>query len=79
MDALSIANTSLTSNSPSPQSQGSLEATGHLGDVMKESMRTAYTVAKNVLARRDPNNEFLEQAHLHIHVPEVFFYIFVNC
>lgn len=50
---------------------GSLEATGHLGDVMKESMRTAYTVAKNVLMKRVPDNEFLEMAHIHVHVPEV--------
>uniref|UniRef100_A0A914LLP4 Lon protease homolog, mitochondrial n=2 Tax=Meloidogyne incognita TaxID=6306 RepID=A0A914LLP4_MELIC len=70
-DAHQIVNTNVTTNSPSPpQPQGSLEATGHLGDVMKESMRTAYTVAKNVLGRRDPNNEFLEQAHIHVHVPE---------
>ena len=69
-----IVNNVTTNSSPS-QSQGSLEATGHLGDVMKESMRTAYTVAKNVLGRRDPNNEFLEQAHIHVHVPEVFFQI----
>jgi Lon-like ATP-dependent protease len=38
---------------------------------MKESMRTAYTVAKNVLMRREPDNDFLEQAHIHVHVPEV--------
>uniref|UniRef100_A0A914BX28 Lon protease homolog n=1 Tax=Acrobeloides nanus TaxID=290746 RepID=A0A914BX28_9BILA len=50
--------------------EGSLEATGHLGDVMKESMRTSYTVAKNILAKRDPTNDFLELAHIHVHVPE---------
>jgi Lon-like ATP-dependent protease len=50
--------------------EGTLEATGHLGDVMKESMRTAYTVAKNVLLRKMPENEFLELAHIHVHVPE---------
>uniref|UniRef100_A0A7E4UVC6 Lon protease homolog, mitochondrial n=1 Tax=Panagrellus redivivus TaxID=6233 RepID=A0A7E4UVC6_PANRE len=55
---------------PPPVPEGTLEATGHLGDVMKESMRTAYTVAKRILAARDPENEFLEQAHLHVHVPE---------
>ncbi|TKR63399.1 hypothetical protein L596_027235 [Steinernema carpocapsae] len=49
---------------------GSLEATGHLGEVMKESMKTAYTVAKNTLSRRFPENEFLERAHVHVHVPE---------
>ncbi|KAK0427714.1 hypothetical protein QR680_010385 [Steinernema hermaphroditum] len=49
---------------------GSLEATGHLGDVMKESMKTAYTVAKNIMMRRYPDSEFLERAHIHVHVPE---------
>lgn len=52
---------------------GTLEATGHLGDVMKESMRTAYTVARNILLQRCPDNDFLEKAHVHVHVPEVLF------
>ncbi|KAI6203521.1 Lon protease-like protein, mitochondrial [Aphelenchoides besseyi] len=50
--------------------EGSLEATGHLGDVMKESMRTAYTVAKNQMSKRFPDNEVLELGHVHVHVPE---------
>ncbi|KAL3093101.1 hypothetical protein niasHT_022551 [Heterodera trifolii] len=49
---------------------GHLEVTGHLGNVMKESVRTAYTVAKNVLLRKDPQNEFLEKAYIHLHLPE---------
>uniref|UniRef100_A0A914ZSH4 Lon protease homolog, mitochondrial n=1 Tax=Parascaris univalens TaxID=6257 RepID=A0A914ZSH4_PARUN len=52
------------------QPDGSLETTGHLGDVMKESMRTAYTVARNLLTRRCPEVDFLERAHIHVHVPE---------
>lgn len=55
--------------------RGSLEATGNLGDIITESMRTAYTVAKNILAKRDPMNEFLELAHIHVHIPEVLFYL----
>uniref|UniRef100_A0A1I7RL37 Lon protease homolog, mitochondrial n=1 Tax=Bursaphelenchus xylophilus TaxID=6326 RepID=A0A1I7RL37_BURXY len=50
--------------------EGSLEATGHLGDVMKESMKTAYTVAKNQMLKKFPENMLLEQAHIHVHVPE---------
>lgn len=50
---------------------GSIEATGHLGDVMKESIKTAYTVAKNQLYKRQQDNHFLERAHIHVHVPEV--------
>lgn len=38
---------------------GSLELTGHLGDVMKESARIALTVARNFLALRHPGNTFL--------------------
>uniref|UniRef100_A0A915PSC6 Lon protease homolog, mitochondrial n=1 Tax=Setaria digitata TaxID=48799 RepID=A0A915PSC6_9BILA len=49
---------------------GSLETTGHLGDVMKESMRIAYTVAKNILRKHFPDNDFLDKAHIHVHVPE---------
>lgn len=56
---------------------GSLETTGHLGDVMKESMRTAYTVAKTIMLKKMPENDFFEHAHIHVHVPEVNFLI--NC
>lgn len=52
-------------------SAGSLEITGHLGDVMKESTRIALTVARNYLAKHDPSNKFLDTAHLHLHVPQV--------
>ncbi|KAL0271493.1 UNVERIFIED_CONTAM: hypothetical protein PYX00_008574 [Menopon gallinae] len=50
--------------------EGSLELTGHLGDVMKESARIALTVARNYLREIDPNNNFLYSSHLHLHVPE---------
>lgn len=49
---------------------GSLELTGHLGDVMKESARIALTVARNYLATHHPDNKFLNTSHLHLHVPE---------
>lgn len=38
---------------------GSMELTGHLGDVMKESARIALTVARNYLAQYQPGNKFL--------------------
>ncbi|XP_046622746.1 lon protease homolog, mitochondrial isoform X1 [Neodiprion virginianus] len=50
--------------------EGTFEITGHLGDVMKESTRIAMTVARNFLQKEDPNNTFLYDAHLHLHVPE---------
>lgn len=53
-----------------PAADGSLELTGHLGDVMKESARIALTVARNFLKERDECNTFLESSHLHLHVPE---------
>ncbi|VDN01136.1 unnamed protein product [Thelazia callipaeda] len=58
------------SKSDENASVGSLETTGHLGDVMKESMRIAYTVAKNILRSKFPDNDFLDRAHIHVHVPE---------
>lgn len=49
---------------------GSLEVTGHLGDVMKESARIALTVARNFIKEKDVSNNFLENSHIHLHVPE---------
>jgi len=50
--------------------EGTLELTGNMGDVMKESARIGYTVARSFLGKKDPNNSYLEMAHLHLHVPE---------
>ncbi|XP_074109887.1 lon protease homolog, mitochondrial isoform X2 [Cotesia typhae] len=50
--------------------EGTLELTGHLGDVMKESMKIAMTVARNFLKKINPDNTLLYDAHLHLHVPE---------
>ncbi|XP_066994408.2 lon protease homolog, mitochondrial isoform X2 [Anabrus simplex] len=51
-------------------SEGSMELTGHLGDVMKESAKIALTVARNFITKEDPQNVFLNTSHLHLHVPE---------
>ena len=48
-----------------------MEVTGHLGDVMKESTRIAYTFAKNYLSKIRPDNEFFQNSDIHLHVPEV--------
>lgn len=50
---------------------GSMELTGNLGDVMKESAHIAYTYAKTFLQVEDPDNNLLQTAHVHLHVPEV--------
>ncbi|XP_056303321.1 lon protease homolog, mitochondrial [Danio aesculapii] len=49
---------------------GSLEVTGQLGDVMKESAKIAYTFARSFLMKEQPDNEFLVGSHIHLHVPE---------
>ncbi|KAK6012872.1 hypothetical protein OSTOST_21948 [Ostertagia ostertagi] len=54
----------------SSDKEGTLEVTGNLGDVMKESVKAALTVAKGILAKDEPDNRFFDKAHIHIHVPE---------
>lgn len=49
---------------------GSLQLTGHLGDVMKESANIAYTYAKSYMLAKHLDNEFLQKSHIHLHVPE---------
>ena len=48
-----------------------IELTGRLGDVMKESARIASTLSRTFLAEKEPQNKFFNGAHLHVHVPEV--------
>ncbi|KAM4549190.1 lon protease homolog, mitochondrial [Odontesthes bonariensis] len=50
--------------------EGSLEVTGQLGDVMKESAKIASTFARAFLMSQEPENNFLVNSHLHLHVPE---------
>ena len=51
--------------------QGSMELTGNMGDVMKESVRIAYTFAKMFASDMNPESDFFSHAHVHVHVPEV--------
>ncbi|KAK4238397.1 Lon protease C-terminal proteolytic domain-containing protein [Achaetomium macrosporum] len=53
-----------------PSSRPSLEITGNLKTVMKESSTIAYSFAKSLMAREFPDNHFLEKAKIHVHVPE---------
>ncbi|GMM53997.1 ATP-dependent Lon protease [Maudiozyma humilis] len=48
----------------------SLERTGQLGDVMKESSRLAYSFSKMFLSKHFPENRFFQQASIHLHCPE---------
>nr|XP_035139904.2 lon protease homolog, mitochondrial isoform X1 [Callithrix jacchus] len=52
------------------EKDGSLEVTGQLGEVMKESARIAYTFARAFLMQHAPDNEYLVTSHIHLHVPE---------
>ena len=54
----------------SKEDAGSIEVTGNLGDVMKESVRIAYTHSKIFLESVDPDNKFLLDNRVHLHVPE---------
>lgn len=54
----------------SPQEVGSMEMTGNLGNVMKESAQLAYTFAKAYMTKRFPDNQLLQYAAVHLHVPE---------
>uniref|UniRef100_A0A3B0MNW2 endopeptidase La n=1 Tax=Theileria annulata TaxID=5874 RepID=A0A3B0MNW2_THEAN len=49
---------------------GSLKVTGHLGTVMTESSQIALTYCKTFIRKHQPNNIFLDEANIHIHVPE---------
>ncbi|KAG0425076.1 hypothetical protein HPB47_027736 [Ixodes persulcatus] len=60
----------LASSTDKKGAEGSLQLTGHLGDVMKESANIAFSVAKSFLLSHDPENDFLQKAHVHLHVPE---------
>lgn len=48
----------------------SIETTGNLKNVMKESSHIAYSFAKSVIARNFPENKFFDKAKLHLHCPE---------
>ncbi|KAK7071168.1 Lon protease mitochondrial [Halocaridina rubra] len=50
--------------------EGSFEVTGHLGDVMKESTRIAFTYAKQFASDIFTGNTTLNKSHIHLHVPE---------
>lgn len=51
------------------EGKGKLQATGQLGDVMKESSQIAHTVSRAILLGKDPSNTFFATSHLHLHVP----------
>ncbi|GBE58979.1 ATP-dependent protease La family protein [Babesia ovata] len=64
-----------TAEEPSEESSfgsfhGTMKVTGHLGNVMTESSQIALTFCKTFIRKHQPRNLFLDEAHIHIHVPE---------
>ncbi|CAK7266743.1 ATP-dependent Lon protease pim1 [Sporothrix epigloea] len=53
-----------------PSTRPSLEITGNIKAVMKESSTIAYSYAKSFMAREFSDNHFFDKAKLHVHVPE---------
>lgn len=49
---------------------GSLKVTGQLGNVMSESSQISLTYSRIFVRELDPTNSFLDEAHIHLHVPE---------
>jgi ATP-dependent Lon protease len=50
--------------------KGAVTSTGHLGDVMQESIKAALTVVRNRAASLGIAQDFYEKKDIHIHVPE---------
>jgi len=53
-----------------PSTRPSMEITGNLKTVMKESSSIAYSFAKAMMAKEFSDNHFFDKAKIHIHVPE---------
>ncbi|KAL1883818.1 hypothetical protein VTK73DRAFT_8354 [Phialemonium thermophilum] len=53
-----------------PSSRPSLDVTGNLKSVMKESSSIAYSFVKSLMAKEFPDNHFFDKAKIHVHVPE---------
>lgn len=52
------------------QGTGKLELTGSLGDVMKESAKTAYSYIRSVAEKYSIDTDFYKTKDVHIHFPE---------
>merc|ERR1719189_589684 len=50
--------------------KGTMKVTGQLGSVMNESSAISLSYARLFVRELDPANSFLDQAHVHLHVPE---------
>ena len=53
-----------------PDGKGEITLTGNMGDVMKESARTAYSLVRSLSNKYDIDKELFKSYDLHIHIPE---------
>ena len=53
-----------------PSTRPSLEITGNMKNVMKESTTIAYSFAKSFMVNKFPDNHFFNKAKMHLHVPD---------
>lgn len=60
----------LTNSIASGAGHAGINATGNLGDVMKESSQIAYSYARLFMAKKFPENRFFEAAEIHVNCPE---------
>eukprot|EP01023_Acetabularia_acetabulum_P014395 TRINITY_DN17050_c0_g2_i4.p1 TRINITY_DN17050_c0_g2~~TRINITY_DN17050_c0_g2_i4.p1 ORF type:complete len:305 (-),score=63.09 TRINITY_DN17050_c0_g2_i4:210-1124(-) len=51
------------------EGKGTLQCTGQLGDVMKESSSIAHTFCRSFLLQRDEQNQFFNESAIHLHIP----------
>jgi len=61
---------SILESALSHSSRPSLERTGNLKPVMKESTSIAYSFAKHIMVTKFPENRFFDHAKIHLHCPE---------
>jgi ATP-dependent Lon protease len=50
--------------------KGNMQITGKLGDVMQESVKTAFTVVKSCASKYDIDDKVFSEKDIHVHVPE---------
>eukprot|EP01026_Neomeris_dumetosa_P047093 TRINITY_DN4033_c0_g1_i13.p1 TRINITY_DN4033_c0_g1~~TRINITY_DN4033_c0_g1_i13.p1 ORF type:complete len:825 (-),score=184.39 TRINITY_DN4033_c0_g1_i13:307-2781(-) len=51
------------------EGKGTLQCTGQLGDVMKESSSIAHTYCRSFMLQKDPENHFFNDSAIHLHIP----------
>ncbi|MDD6012407.1 MAG: magnesium chelatase domain-containing protein, partial [Oscillospiraceae bacterium] len=66
----SVGGTMLQIETVTMPGSGKLELTGSLGDVMKESARTALSYIRSVAEKYGIDSEVFEKRDIHIHAPE---------